>query len=114
MPKTAKKSSRTASVKPAPRINPTENITSYGSIAGSQDEKSVVTLVRGDDWTGLYVGDKLVEEGHSLPAFRVIDALKNVGRYTYVEREADQELLEDSGSLPESLTQAYAERIISE
>ena len=71
-----------------------------------------VTLVTADDWTGLFVDGKLVAEGHSLPEFRVIDALKDVGRYRYQELTANQDVMEEFGSFPETLEQAECDGII--
>ena len=57
-----------------------------------------VGLVRGDDWEGLYLDGKLVEEGHHL---RLTDVLKHFG----IECEEvwpDDSWLEERGRLPEN------------
>lgn len=55
-------------------------------------------IVYVDDWEGLYVGDKLISEGHSL---RVSDVLSHFGiGIDYVE--ADEDWLLERGSLPKS------------
>ena len=62
-------------------------------------KKLQVTHVSGDDWEGIYIDGKLVEEGHNV---QLRDFAKHVG-ITLQEIEADLEWLEDEGSLPEVL-----------
>jgi hypothetical protein len=58
-----------------------------------------IDLVYGDDWIGLYLDGKLVEEGHSLEPFHVLDALGI--KHTY--HAADIDWLHEEGCLPERL-----------
>lgn len=70
------------------------------SLAGYE----VVTLVRGDDWSGLYIGDRLVTEGHSVTALDALEAVATLlGGFAIETVEADQEWLESEGSLPAAL-----------
>ena len=57
------------------------------------------TLVCADDWRGLYIDGKLVEEGHSMPFDAICRHLGIDGAYMY----ADDEWLAERGSLPENL-----------
>lgn len=59
-----------------------------------------ITLVRGDDWQGLYVDGRLVNEGH-----RILE--EDFARALGVEvtfQRADEGWLEDRGDLPRQLT----------
>lgn len=98
----------------APKINPTENITTYGMLAGSgsSDKRATVTLVIGDDWEGLFINDQLKEQGHRLRLGNVMELLASVGPYKYEELEANDGALEVFGSFPETLTQTRREGII--
>lgn len=57
-----------------------------------------MTIVQGDDWEGLYVDGKLVEETHQID-WRA-RWVKLMGAETV---EADYEWLENRGTLPENL-----------
>lgn len=61
--------------------------------------KPDAVIVLGDDWEGLYLDGKLVEEGHSLDARMTLEA---VG-YDVKTMEADAEWLTDRGRLPDKL-----------
>lgn len=63
----------------------------------------VLTLVNSDDWRGLYVGEELILEGHSLRAVDVANAA--LGCTAVQEREADCSWLQEIGSLPPTLSQ---------
>lgn len=59
-----------------------------------------ITLVRGEDWEGMYVNDELVAEGHSLDARVIIEALKlNLKPTIFI----DYDWLEKRGTLPRDL-----------
>jgi len=66
---------------------------------------SAFTVVNGDDWTGLYVDGKLVEQGHSISAS---DALRIARDYKKIESVetlyADIDWLHDLGWLPDKLS----------
>jgi len=57
-----------------------------------------VTFVDGDDWQGLYLNGKLVEEGHCV---RVDDILRRLG-IACEQIYADDQWLAKRGSLPEN------------
>jgi hypothetical protein len=64
-----------------------------------------ITLVRADDWRGLYIDGKLVEEGHRVDT---IDVLTRLG----IDAEqfwANDEWLCDRGRLPEDLKDVIPE-----
>lgn len=63
----------------------------------------ILTLVNSDDWRGLYVGEELVLEGHSLRAVDVANAA--LGCTGVQEREADSSWLQEAGNLPSTLSQ---------
>lgn len=58
-----------------------------------------VTIVRADDWVGLYVNGRLAAEGHSLSEYHVLEAL-GINQESI---ECDQEWIEDMGNLPKNL-----------
>src|SRR5438132_12484279 len=76
------------------RMNPTKDVTSFGSIAGSRDASPTVTLVNASDWTGLFVNGALKYEGHSIPEFRMLELLESVGPYKHEEFTANDQVLE--------------------
>lgn len=59
-----------------------------------------ITLVEGDDWSGLYVDGKLVAEGHSFSNSELLE-------YCGVKHNrgfADLDWLADRGTLPKKLS----------
>lgn len=58
-----------------------------------------VTIVRADDWEGLYIGDRLIDAGHSL---RIDDVLRHLQIDCQV-LHANEQWLEECGSLPPNL-----------
>lgn len=62
-----------------------------------------VTLVSGDDWSGLYIDGALVTEGHSVSARDALEVVAGVGPFRLVCEVADQEWLESEGNLPAKL-----------
>ena len=58
-----------------------------------------IVLVRADDWRGLYLDDKLVEEGHRVDTIDVLNALGIEASKIW----ANDEWLNDRGCLPPSL-----------
>jgi hypothetical protein len=61
---------------------------------------SDITIVKGDDWHGLYKDGTLLVEGHKLTYEDIADALG----VKITEKECDQEWLEDNGNLPKKLS----------
>lgn len=62
-----------------------------------------VTLIRGCDWEGLYIADKLVMENHVLSAADLFRKLKGTSFHGWNIKEVDDDWLAEVGSLPESL-----------
>jgi hypothetical protein len=58
-----------------------------------------VTVIRGEDWVGIYRGTKLVYQGHSANPEIVVEALG----LTYASYTANEEWLDRSGRFPEDL-----------
>lgn len=66
-----------------------------------------VKYVVGEDWEGLYIHNKLVDENHSI-SFRHgfelickhINEIENVGEIAFSRYEIDQEWLEGIGDFP--------------
>src|SRR5271157_2037686 len=68
-------------------------------LGAGYDMRPIITIVRADDWKGLYLDGKLVDEGHRVDT---IDVLKHLG----IEAEqfwANDEWLGDRGNLPVDL-----------
>lgn len=58
-----------------------------------------ITIVLGSDWEGVYHGDWLIDQGHSVQLRDVLEAL----RYEVEVRSADEKWLESVGGLPNEL-----------
>lgn len=60
-----------------------------------------ITIVdhAGGDWTGMYLDNKLVLEGHSLNWWEILNILK----IEYEEIEADENWMYENGNLPKDL-----------
>ena len=57
-----------------------------------------ITLAKGEDWEGLYLNGKLIEQNHKISC---VDMLKLLGQsVVYV----DLDWLEEKGTLPENLS----------
>jgi hypothetical protein len=69
------------------------------NIVTIQTDKPRVILVCGDDWQGLYINGKLVEEGHNIPLDEIFKYLGIEGRSITV----NDEWLQEQGRLPENL-----------
>lgn len=63
--------------------------------------KPRIVFVDGDDWEGLYLDDRLVEEHHHV---RTEDVLRHLG-FEYEVIYPDQDWLEERGSLPTDLAE---------
>jgi hypothetical protein len=61
---------------------------------------SNLTIVTGDDWQGLYKDGTLFTESHRLTPDDIADVLG----ITIVNKEANQEWLEENGKLPYKLS----------
>lgn len=71
---------------------------------------NVVTLVTGEDWSGLYVNGVLVEQGHQIPQRHVIEHLARIeGEYTSESVIPNQQWIEDRGNLPNDLSEVIAD-----
>ncbi len=70
---------------------------------------STITLVRGDDWEGIYVDGKLMTEGHSIEISEAIWIGIN-HKATKVETKfCDLGWLHDEGNLPQALADVKLE-----
>ena len=61
--------------------------------------KNPLVFVHADDWSGLYIGGKLVTEGHSIEPEEVCSALG----VAYKELWANDDWLNELGRLPKLL-----------
>lgn len=59
-----------------------------------------IKYVTADDWEGLYVGDELVEENHSLRVFDVLERLQYTHIGSFMAFSVNDEWLQSEGSLP--------------
>lgn len=64
---------------------------------------SKLTLVRGDDWEGIYIDGKLVTEGHSHDTMEAIKLAIARGVTEAETMWANDAWLQDEGSLPRAL-----------
>jgi len=58
-----------------------------------------IVLVSTDEWEGLYINGKNVDEGHSLSASQIVELLGGTILY------ADEDWLIEQGYLPENLSE---------
>lgn len=74
----------------------------------------MVVLVKSDDWQGLYINNKLWEEGHHIEFSMIIDRCKKNGvdisdlEEVWVSEDY-QEKLEDMGNFPDSYDEVEVE-----
>ncbi len=96
------KLTRYANTVKALRLKAVERVPEVVPIHAAPGESSPaprVTFVDGDDWEGLYIDGKLVEEHHHV---RLEDIFKHLGiEATFIF--PDQQWLEERGNLPENL-----------
>ncbi|SDQ98358.1 hypothetical protein SAMN05519103_00304 [Rhizobiales bacterium GAS113] len=71
-------------------------------------ETHIVTIVDGDDWSGLYIDGKLQTEGHSIPVQNALRSVRELGPFTVMCIEADSDWLYDEGNLPRDLVDVKA------
>ena len=65
----------------------------------------MLTYVTGDDWCGLYDGDRLIMEGHSISTYNLLKWMADQGHIDGYEcKEADLGWLDDRGDLPGALS----------
>ena len=66
-------------------------------------EVSTMTFVRADDWEGIYINGKLVEETHSIENIAAVNiAIRH--KVTTVETKwCDLDWIHDEGNLPQKL-----------
>ena len=65
-----------------------------------------IVLVHADDWSGLYIGGRLVVEGHRLGASEVLAILFERGllRSKALVAHCDQDWCEEQGRLPQDIS----------
>lgn len=59
-----------------------------------------ITIVDGDDWMGIYLGENLIYQGHSISTSSLLDLLN----IEHQSRDVDIEWLHDRCELPEQIT----------
>ena len=62
----------------------------------------VTMVTNDDDWDGLYFGDELVTEGHSIHTYELLKLLEDKGLLKFEVIIAD-EMLEEMGRCPSNL-----------
>jgi hypothetical protein len=65
---------------------------------------TIVTCESGD-WEGVYLGDELIEQGHSVPLWMALEHLAKKGKLSYERITLADEYLESLGNLPEKLSE---------
>lgn len=72
---------------------------------------SDIVFARGDDWEGLYIGGKLLTEGHSIALEHFVEVVVEAdGDLTsFITRMVNLDWLDDHGSLPHLLTEVVWE-----
>jgi hypothetical protein len=64
---------------------------------------TTMTLVQGDDWSGLYIDGKLKEQGHSFSTRTVAELVIAHKVSAFEHKDADLDWLADRGDLPQKL-----------
>lgn len=81
----------------------TEEIAHAAWLAGQDTQDTTakeITLVDGDDWTGIYIDGKLAAEGHSFDKADLLQILN----IPYEYKEADPDWMYEVGNLPKNLS----------
>jgi len=63
----------------------------------------ILTIARGDDWNGLYVGEDLVNEGHSFSMLEIAKTAMTCGEV--VQKYVNLGWLSERGSFPLKLSE---------
>lgn len=61
------------------------------------------------DWCGIYIDDKLLTEGHSIPVHEWLDIVQTQTIYKTQEMEVCGEWLEEGGNFPQSFSDIPSE-----
>ena len=69
-----------------------------------------ITSAHGD-WCGIYIDDKLLTEGHSIPVHEWLDIVETQTLYKTQQIEVCGEWLEEGGSFPQSFCDIPSERL---
>ena len=69
-------------------------------ITESVDSKNV-TLIRTEDWEGIYFGNELIDEGHSIDWMYILKKLGYETNYTYINADEFEKLI--GTSCPDTL-----------
>jgi hypothetical protein len=77
-----------------------ENITQTGD-----ETMTNLIFARGDDWEGIYIGDKLITEGHSIDPLDAVKIALAHGATSADSGYCDLNWLHDRGDLPQSLAE---------
>jgi hypothetical protein len=70
---------------------------------------SKMTIVRGDDWEGIYINDKLMREGHSVEPFDAVKLAIEHGVSSVASEYCDLDWLHAAGNLPDLLSEVRLE-----
>jgi hypothetical protein len=68
-------------------------------------KKPSVVMIYGDDWQGLYIDGRLKTEGHKISVCDFATHVCDLGKFEFDGEDADQDWLEDRGSLPKNLSE---------
>lgn len=63
------------------------------------------------DWCGIYIDDKLLTEGHSIPVYEWLDIIQRQTIYKTQEVEVCGDWLEEGGNLPQSFSEIPSEML---
>jgi hypothetical protein len=72
-----------------------------------------ITIVRGqEDWEGLYIDGKCVQQRHSLEVWDVLEAVQEHGGYIkslqgFTLNDQAEQVLNDLGNLPDDLDEVH-------
>lgn len=66
-----------------------------------------IVLITADDWQGIYVNGKLMDENHSLSLRMVLEILG----VEFSDFTVDQEWMENHGHLPENLSDVPEDKL---
>lgn len=65
---------------------------------------SAFVIAMADDWTGLYVDEVLIEEGHSISNYAVLKAAIDTEVESVEEKWVNHQWIELNGSLPRDMS----------
>lgn len=70
------------------------------------DVKITFVSAEAGDWVGMYIDGKLVDEGHSIPPHRILNAMARCFEFQHEHIECSDKTFEESGgSMPKRLSE---------